>query len=180
LYIIRLFDNQIIIKETTLIIIIKYTTTSLKELIELPGLDFYKCYYDGVKMHYTPEAIRCYKTGEVQYDGKINLVPHTAEHIFNSRYLKFKENFWNETNKKYIYPGAKEVRFNHHLLNSEDYDCVKVFQYFPTKYDVMCQKSVYESKYVYWLTHRDFINDKKQIYEFIDNVILENPISKLC
>jgi hypothetical protein len=38
--------------------IIRYVSDKeqLKELIEKPGLDFYKCYYDGIKIHSTPEA----------------------------------------------------------------------------------------------------------------------------
>jgi hypothetical protein len=66
-YFLRLFNNQIIFRKDIFIYAIKYVVdeTHLKEIVNSPGLDFYKCYYDGVKMYCTPEAIQCHKTGIV-------------------------------------------------------------------------------------------------------------------
>jgi hypothetical protein len=42
----------------------------IKDLINLPGLDFCKCCYDGTKIHCTPEAIQCHKLTKYSTQGK--------------------------------------------------------------------------------------------------------------
>jgi hypothetical protein len=115
-YHIKLFNNQIVLSRTYVLhFIIRYAKNSLseenkstdkiiKELIDLPGLDFYKCYYDGVKIHTTPEALQCYKTGQVQYTGKVKLSSLVICDIFDNR--KFKDEFWKEL-VKYCFRSSK-------------------------------------------------------------------------
>jgi hypothetical protein len=60
-YIMALLKDQIQFYVPNLFVTIRYVINEshFKELVKLPGLDFYKCYYDGVKMYSTPEATQC-------------------------------------------------------------------------------------------------------------------------
>jgi hypothetical protein len=96
-YTVQIFDDRIIIIKEHILVKLKYTVSNINYLINLPGLDFYKCYYDGVKIHTTPEAIKCHKTKNVQYTGKISMISeaNSIRDITCYYRLNFKEEFWN-------------------------------------------------------------------------------------
>jgi hypothetical protein len=177
----EIYNNQLLLRKSGIIFVIKYAVSEqrFKELINLPGLDFYKCYYDGVKIHCTPEAIRCHKTNELQYDGKITLIPIVAKYIFRHCDLKFKDKFWKYTNKEYIghYSKNNELIFNFDIFESERYDG---FSKFLTKDEIKNKKAYFGSKYVITIDEFDFEQDKERLYEFIEEIIFENPINSLC
>jgi hypothetical protein len=72
---IRLLSDGMKICHNNFTFIIRYVPGKqrLIELMNLPAFDFYKCYYDGVKMHCTPEAVQCHKIGIVNYTGTLNI-----------------------------------------------------------------------------------------------------------
>jgi hypothetical protein len=179
-YRVKLFDNQIIFLYKRLVFIIKYVPDKLclDNLMSKPGLDFYKCYYDGVKMYCTPESIRCCKTGEVQYIGKINIILPTVFGMYSYNYLKFKDEFWTDTNKEYITEhvntlGVKKIKFKLGMIKSNYLDIVHTR--FPTKSSVKEQKTLFGSKFLFTL--KSTKNYSKKVYKFIDDVIFENPIT---
>jgi hypothetical protein len=181
-YLLNLFDNQVIFYNRGLTLIIKYAhLNNLKDnkdlakyLINLPGLDFYKCYYDGVKMYCTPESVQCYVTDEVQYTGPLNLARDAISCIIYYDYFKFKKELA-ENNRGYIYQS------NGSLKNSiTDISFSSYFKSFPTKLDVAETTSQEGSKHMFTLSTKRFNTCKENTYKFIEEVIFENPISSLC
>jgi hypothetical protein len=146
-YCLCLFDNQIQIHEGKFVFIIKYTIKDIKELVNLPGLDFFKCYYDGNKMYCTSEAIQCHKTDKVQYTGKINLDPSVVRKMFECKTLRFKKELW-ETNKEYTVLSKNSFKFNHDLDSDEFLN-----QNFPTKYDVKKRKELFGTKQMFTIDY---------------------------
>jgi hypothetical protein len=174
-----LCDNQICIHDENLTFVIRYVTDKqkLKELIDLPGLDFYKCYYDGTKAYCTPEALRCHKTKRVRYYKKINLILPFVRDMFALSDLTFDDNFWKETNKEYFYPDVSPLSINIKMLIIE---YLGTYERFPTKADVLKKKTLFGSKYMFKFWNLDFEGYEKRVYKFIEEVIFENPISTLC
>jgi hypothetical protein len=161
-YYLKLYDNQIMFSQNKFIISIKYTTVDITTLINLPGLDFYKCYYDGVKLHITPEADRCWRTGNVQYLGKIGLEPWTVNNIINYSHLRFKEGFWKLNREYVIFPSDVPVKFNYSILRQP------LNRYFPTKFNVNQESERFGLEYMCILSNSDFEEYAKRIYNFID------------
>jgi hypothetical protein len=197
----RLYNNQIIFNNYELMIVIRFfeetckenckETTSLKTLIELPGLDFYKCYYDGTKMFCTPEAIQCHKTRLVQYSGKIFLDPSIIRNIFRFKYLKFTDEFW-QANKDYIcLDDEKHLQVKANIFkNDYGFNVSK----FPTKDEIVqyneykeylkIHSSAYKEKdfaseYMFLIKVDNFERDDKEICTFIEEIIFQNPITSL-
>jgi hypothetical protein len=158
-YALQLASDKIMFFAENILLVIRYTNKDIKDLINLPGLDFFKCYYDGVKIHSTPEAILCHKTKEVQYVGKIKLSLTQSDDCFRYYCLKTENEFW-ETNKSYI----KQVD-----LESEYYD------YFYVKN----KKINYHSK-TGGSEEVNIDRYQKRIYEFIEKQIFKNPVNTLC
>jgi hypothetical protein len=121
----KIFDDKIVLQKNELVITIKYykVIKNINELIELPGLDFYKCCYDGEKMYCTDEAIQCHKTGKVNYVGNIYLSPIGAlNNIFIPECLQFKSEFL-EANRNYFTVIANTISLKHRYR--ENYKCEK-------------------------------------------------------
>jgi hypothetical protein len=183
-YALKLYDNYISFSRPgNLCIIIRYTNKNIDELVEMPGLDFYKCYYDGVKMHCTPEAIQCHKTNKVQYVGKINLHSYIVRNIFS--YHDFKVEFW-KANSDYVIMDSFQNKHTDTLTYNIDFDnsiltsnYFRDFDSFPTKSDVVDTKSSFGSKHMFTLDAPEFKLYEEQIYNFINEIIFENPIVSL-
>jgi hypothetical protein len=156
-YKLALLDNQAIFYKQNLIFTIKYTTANIKDLINLPGLDFYKCYYDGIKIHSTPEAVQCHKTNEVQFVGKIKENPVINEYLSPYDHLEIKKEF-EEINKTWVAPRGQRLE----SLVSEDEIMVCIW---PVMYKVEIVK---EDWY------------KNKAYEIIQECIFTNPVKSLC
>jgi hypothetical protein len=170
----ELYNNQILFRLDEFDITIKYSDeSSIENLLKLPSLDFYKCCYDGVKIYYAPEAIRCHKTKKVQYTGKINLIPNVIQNMFNCNGIVFKDAFW-KANKDYILNnGSGMIQVNSDVLKSNldgntyaFYDGCDIFTSFRTEFVFTMDISRY--KY-----------HEKRIKNFIYSTILRNPISSL-
>jgi hypothetical protein len=188
----KLFDNLIMFYKESLVLSIKYVRLLNKPianiennylskdlakcLVDLPGLDFYKCYYDGVKMYCSPESIQCHKTGLVQYTGTLNLIEPVISRLIRHDHFKFKKEFV-ENNTNCICQDNGKIRIKHHLLTK--YFTSK-FDSFPTKLSVKETIACNGSKYVFELTGKKFNTYKENIYKFIEEIIFENPISNLC
>jgi hypothetical protein len=157
---ILLDDQAVFFKGSNITIIIKYTNKNIVDLISLPGLDFYKCYYDGVKIHCTPEAIQCYKTNKIRYVGKINPISiFTPVKIYPDYFcLSFEEEFW-KNNKKYNFPA--ENRYKQYNVNREQVLCADLVF-------LRSIKSLSVNQY------------KQEALEFIKKYIFTNPVSTLC
>jgi hypothetical protein len=151
-------DQAMFFKGSNIKIIIKYTNKNIVDLVNLPGLDFYKCYYDGVKMYYTPEAIQCHKTKKIQYTGKLKPVSTLALTFYNSDYfclLFIKDEFQENTDNYHIEKSFKEYNVNN---SQELYTDSK-------QHSTECFK----------------INQRKQVkLDFIKKYIFTNPVSTLC
>jgi hypothetical protein len=96
--VISFYNTQLTVHKKSLSFTIKYVPSSIKDLIDLPGLDFCKCCYDGIKMYCSPKDVQCYERSfkEVQYDKKLNLP------LSSIKSLSLKETFWKESNKNYV------------------------------------------------------------------------------
>jgi hypothetical protein len=147
------FNDHIKISKPNLVFILRYTTDNIEDLIKLPGLDFYKCYYDGIKIHCTPEAIQCHKTGKVKYVEKLNRKMPSDDITYSC--LKFDPMFWknNDVNVKEIYKldfvfVRDKIYYRHKIVSL--YDCIEKEQYI------------------------------KIVHDFIQENIFKNPTHSLC
>jgi hypothetical protein len=184
-----LFNSQIYISTNHLSFSIKYaesnelsTEENIKKLIDLPGLDFYKCYYDGVKLHCTTEAIQCHKTGNVKYTGKINMPFFVADKLFRCCYLKFENKFWNESNKEYVhtYIGSEYYDFNYEGIRSEYTDITFSDEYNTVQNTTqnIIQKKIHP-KHMFVISSNKFKKTEHNVYNFIKEIVFENPIISL-
>jgi hypothetical protein len=139
-------------------------------------------------MHYTSEAVQCYEcnfTKKVQYIGKITLNPAVIQNTINYNNLEFKKEFW-ENNKDYISMTLAEVIVNRKVyINNHFY----VTTDFPTKYSIFKSSEInkakgtkltFGSEIMYVIRFALFPACEERIYEFINDVIFENPITSLC
>jgi hypothetical protein len=185
----KLYDNQVLFIFSLHCVTIKYVTDEqhFKSLINSPCLDFYKCYYDGVKMYCTPETIQCYKTGEVQFTGKISLIPSVVTNIFNyNNHVKFKDQFW-EANKDYISKDmtvdVPKIKIKYDTMKN-DYVCDP--DKFPTKSDILTNRASNSSTRAFGTDLMFVINVvqfelyKENVYDFINDAIFENTTTSLC
>jgi hypothetical protein len=174
-----LFDNQIVIEKDSFIFVIKYTDYDINYLINLPGLDFYKCYYDGVKMHCTLKAVQCYKFKKVQYNKEINLVPVVVKCIYEHSGLIYKNDFWKETNIKYM----RTMRDGYLIFDPNGIEPEKTYynmSYFPTRSSIENKKVKFGSKYIFTLCGLEFDINKETVRDYLEEYIFKNPISTLC
>jgi hypothetical protein len=158
--------------------------STIKNLIELPCLDFYKCYYDGVKMYYTPEAIQCHErsfTKVVEYDGQITFI---SANIFNKppadmndfSNLKFKKEFW-QLNKEYINKSMDKLWYDNTSFENK---------YLNPRMEAFEQinQSVLEipfgPEHVFTIRDLFFNYYKVALFNFVEEVIFKNPITSLC
>jgi hypothetical protein len=177
---IEIYDDQLVFIQKNAVFAIRYTDKDINSLISLPCLDFYKCYYDGVKVHSTSEAVQCHRTGKVQYEEKLMVIPSIANSIFNCEHLIFKDGFWENTNKEfvidYVVPKLghkKVVMFNHEIYER---NC------FSEKIDYeSCnkKKALFGSCYISTIDISNFNIAKETLYRYIELKILKNPISNL-
>jgi hypothetical protein len=165
-YMLKLLEDQIVFNERNTMIIIKYTDKNMTDLINLPGLDFFKCYYDGVKTHSTFEAIQCHKFKEVQYDRKISLssllvISLNAKTSIGDYYAtNFKNNIWkNNTN----FGNELELRTN---LRYESY----------AVFDQVILFAALGLEKTEKITKEEYI---KRVLNFVEEVVFKNPTSSL-
>jgi hypothetical protein len=107
------------------------------------------------------------------------LDPIIVRDIFRRRHsLQFKNEFWKQTNKEYFnLKDSGDVVLNFEIFESDiNYDNST----FPTKLEIESKEVKFGSKYIFTLHNTEFEQDKKVVYDFIEEIIFENPISTLC
>jgi hypothetical protein len=160
---VKLYDNQLVIIKEGLTFVVKYTTTNIKDLINSPSLDFYKCYYDGHKIHTTPEAIECHKTGNVQYVGNPVLLSRLNIYdILRCKFLKFKNEFLEHENVQLVAKLGKSFAVETDICSS---------------IGVMLG-TCYKSKYI-MAVNVTKPKDNKMVTS-MSKLVLKNPMSSLC
>jgi hypothetical protein len=178
---IALLKDQIRFFLSNLFVTIRYTELNFKnmthpkdirehvlnKLINLPGLDFYKCYYDGVKIHSTPEAIQCHKTGEVQYVGPINLDYVTFINLRTYKSLKFKDKLW-EVNKEHFLNLRKQMFSSFETVLSD----------IPRSFEEE-EKMFSGQWHTIYFKSCTFEHYEKRICKIVEEFIFNNPISTL-
>jgi hypothetical protein len=195
-YWLRIHDNQLFFVEKHLNVIIRHISKqytyvdnlfteqstskveeelTIKKMIEMPGLDFYKCYYDGYKIHSTPEALNFERTGNLQYKGKMNLNSSVAKEIFGRCNILTNIEFWTKTNGKYIGIHNDIIFFGANIFESEPFRKYS----FPTELDVQDKRALFGSKFMFTLGSENFKEYEKRVYKFIEEIIFKNPISSL-
>jgi hypothetical protein len=142
-------------------------------------------------MHCTPEAVQCYKTGEVQYTGKLYLVPSVVNSVFYLHPFKFKDEFWENNSDIHVKLCKSSSVVNSIFVDYSLYydDYYNNNSLFPTKANVtsgarnrkntLGHKSL-KSEYMFKFLTNNFKHHEKEIYNFMEEFIFKNPITSLC